>query len=60
MTDQDAKPGAVPPPVGSPAKGIPSNIQRGPTIHIAEEFGTAKRNLPPVKVLLSAVAGVLA
>jgi hypothetical protein len=34
-------------------------VQRGPTIHIGDEFGTAKRNLPPVKVLLIALAGVL-
>jgi hypothetical protein len=33
--------------------------QRGATINIADEFGTAKRNLPPVKVLLLATAGVL-
>jgi hypothetical protein len=58
MTDQDAKP-AVPPIPGAPAKGTQTNIQRGPTIRIGDEFGTAKRNLPPVKVLLSAVAGVL-
>jgi len=31
----------------------------GPTIHIADEFGTAKRNLPPVKILLIATAAVL-
>jgi hypothetical protein len=34
--------------------------QPGPTINIAAEFGTAKRNLPPIKVLLLALAGVLA
>jgi hypothetical protein len=33
--------------------------QRGPTINIADEFGTAKRNLPPVKVLVLATAGIL-
>ncbi|MGB8581406.1 MAG: hypothetical protein WCD47_11340 [Candidatus Sulfotelmatobacter sp.] len=59
MTDQDATPDALPPTPGAPAKGKPTNIRRGPTIHIADEFGTAKRNLPPVKVLLSALAGVL-
>lgn len=36
-----------------------TGTQRGPTIHIADEFGTAKRNLPPVKILLMATAGVL-
>ncbi|MFZ0319808.1 MAG: hypothetical protein WAL56_11840 [Candidatus Sulfotelmatobacter sp.] len=57
MTDPDAKP-AVPPAPSTPAKSAPANIQRGPTIHIADEFGTAKRNLPPVKILLIALAGV--
>jgi hypothetical protein len=33
--------------------------QRGPTIHIGDEFGTAKRNLPPVKILLLATGAVL-
>ena len=37
----------------------PPAIQRGPTIRIGDEFGTAKRNLPPVKVLLLTMAGVL-
>jgi hypothetical protein len=31
----------------------------GPTIHIADEFGTAKRNLPPAKPLLITMAVVL-
>lgn len=31
----------------------------GPTINIGEEFGTAKRNLPPAKIVLIAIAGVL-
>jgi hypothetical protein len=34
-------------------------MQRGPTISIAAEFGTAKRNLPPIKILAYALAGVL-
>jgi len=33
--------------------------QRGPTINIGDEFGTAKRNLPPVKPLLLTMAGIL-
>src|SRR5579859_6621554 len=36
------------------AKTVP-----GPTIRIGDEFGTAKRNLPPVTILLLALAGVL-
>jgi hypothetical protein len=37
----------------------PPAIPTGPTIHIGEEFGTAKKNLPPAKIVLLAVAGVL-
>jgi hypothetical protein len=33
--------------------------QPGPTIHIADEFGTAKRNLPPARILVIATAGIL-
>ena len=43
---------------GSPASTPPAP-QRGPTINIGDEFGTAKRNLPPIKILLFALAGVL-
>jgi hypothetical protein len=38
---------------------LTASAQRGPTIHIADEFGTAKRNLPPAKILVIAIAGVL-
>ncbi|MGA7697102.1 MAG: hypothetical protein WCA76_18895 [Candidatus Sulfotelmatobacter sp.] len=48
----------VPPSSSSPPPA-PPGFQRGPTIRIGDEFGTAKRNLPPVKVLLLATAGVL-
>jgi hypothetical protein len=33
--------------------------QSGPTINIADEFGTAKRNLPPIKILLIVTAAIL-
>ena len=33
--------------------------QPGPTINIGEEYGTAKKNLPPAKIVLLAVAAVL-
>jgi hypothetical protein len=33
--------------------------QRGPTIQIGEEFGTAKRNLPPIRILLLATGAIL-
>ncbi len=58
MADQISKAASVPP--GTPGTpDIKAETQRGPTIHIADEFGTAKRNLPPVKILLIATAGVL-
>ena len=60
MTDQTPNSASVPAVTPSaPAGTTPPGTQRGPTIHIADEFGTAKRNLPPVKVLLLATAGVL-
>lgn len=31
----------------------------GPTINIGDEFGTAKRNLPPAKIVLIAIGAVL-
>jgi hypothetical protein len=52
----DKAPVPQPSPVPQPA---PQNAQHGPTIHIGDEFGTAKRNLPPAKILLLATAGVL-
>ncbi len=49
MPDQPSTPSTAP---ASPST-------QGPTIHIGDEFGTAKRNLPPVKILIYAIAGVL-
>jgi hypothetical protein len=43
----------------SPAGPTPPTTQRGPTINIGREFGTAQRKLPPAKILLAAIAGVL-
>lgn len=59
MPDQIPNPGQVPAATPNAASGSAPAAQRGPTINIADEFGTAKRNLPPVKVLLLATAGVL-
>lgn len=36
----------------------PAPSQSGTPFEIGEEFGTAKKNLPPVKIVLIAVAGV--
>ena len=60
MPDQIPNPSTVSPatPNASAGPTVPAP-QRGPTINIGDEFGTAKRNLPPVKVLLLATAGVL-
>src|SRR5579864_2770741 len=57
MPDQPAtpaKPSATP-----PTPPAPPATPKGPTINIGEEFGTAKRNLPPAKIVLIAIAGVL-
>jgi hypothetical protein len=43
----------------APPATAPDATQPGPTIHIADEFGTAKRNLPPVKVLLITTTAIL-
>lgn len=56
MTDQTPKP--VPDPPAAPNTSADS-VQRGPTINIGDEFGTAKRNLPPAKILLMATFGIL-
>jgi hypothetical protein len=58
----DPIPNPAPDPQMTPAAGqagVPQATQSGPTINIGDEFGTAKRNLPPVKILLAATAGIL-
>src|SRR5258708_18546151 len=57
----DPIPNPAPDPPATPiaqAETVPA-AQTGPTISIGDEFGTAKRNLPPVKILLMATAGIL-
>lgn len=51
MPDQPSSP----PPPATPPPAQPT----GPTIHIGEEFGTAKKNLPPAKIVLVTVAAVI-
>jgi hypothetical protein len=53
MPDQPSTP--FPSTTQSTAPKAPS----GPTIHISEEFGTAKRNLPPAKIVILALAAVI-
>jgi hypothetical protein len=58
----DPNPNLTPVPAATPsapANAAPPAAQRGPTINIGDEFGTAKRNLPPVKVLILATAGII-
>jgi hypothetical protein len=52
-------PETPPQPVPAPPSPQPPATQHGPTIRIGDEFGTAKRNLPPAKIVLLAIAGVL-
>ena len=64
MTDSAQNPASPGPPSNPSATAhSPANSQAGsqggPTIHISDEFGTAERNLPPVRILLFAIAGVL-
>jgi hypothetical protein len=54
MPDETASKPAPPPPAATQP-----TAPAGPTINIGEEFGTAKKNLPPAKIVLIAVAGVL-
>jgi hypothetical protein len=51
MPDPSPSPSATPTPEAPAATG--------PTINIGEEFGTAKRNLPPAKIVLAAIGAVL-
>ena len=55
MLMPDETPGPPPQPQIPP----PPPAVKGPTIRIGEEFGTAKRNLPPVRIVLAAVGGVI-
>lgn len=55
MTDQTPVPPTKP---GAPQAAAPAG-PAGPTIHIGEEYGTAKKNLPPAKIVVLAVAAVL-
>jgi hypothetical protein len=54
-TPSSVKPSTAP--STSPATPKPA-IPAGPTINIGEEFGTAKRNLPPAKIVIICVAAV--
>jgi hypothetical protein len=57
MTDPTTP--APPSPAQPSQKPQAEPAAKGPTINIGEEFGTAKKNLPPVKIVLIAVGAVL-
>jgi hypothetical protein len=59
MPDENRGASAEGPPGTSPATPASTPAQAGPTINIGDEFGTAKRNLPPAKIVLPAIAVVL-
>ena len=49
--------GDVPPPQPAPPNAsAPAASEPGTPFHIGEEFGTAKKNLPPTKIILIGVA----
>jgi hypothetical protein len=52
---------SLPPSSGTPAKPAPAAppAPTGPTIRIGEEFGTAKKNLPPARIVLITIAAVV-
>jgi len=48
-----------PTPASPPKPPAPPAAPSGPTINIGEEYGTAKKNLPPARILLIAIAAVV-
>jgi hypothetical protein len=56
---EPAAPTPAPPSPAQPNQKEAQPAATGPTINIGEEFGTAKKNLPPVKIVLIAVGAVL-
>jgi hypothetical protein len=57
---EPSPPTPAPPSPAQPSQDQPTQAAaKGPTINIGEEFGTAKKNLPPVKIVLIAVGAVL-
>jgi hypothetical protein len=63
MPDPNPVPPPPPPVPGSTAPAAASSatpaVPAGPTINIGDEFGTAKRNLPPAKIVLITIGAVL-
>jgi len=57
----DETPVPPPPPTLPPAPpaAAAAPTSKGPTINIGEEYGTAKKSLPPAKIVLIAIGAVL-
>lgn len=53
MPDQTSVPPLPPKPAATP------DAPAGPTINIGEEYGTAKKNLPPARIVLLTIAAVV-
>jgi hypothetical protein len=63
MPDQvppdQATPNPTPAQPPEPSYVLATPAVKGPTINIGEEYGTAKKNLPPAKILLITIAAVV-
>jgi hypothetical protein len=59
MPDQTPAPPPPPNPQSAPPAVAAVPTSKGPTINIGEEYGTAKKNLPPAKIVLIAIGIVL-
>jgi len=55
----DPTPGSAAGAPVAPAASAQPKPPSGPTINIGDEFGTAKRNLPPARIVLLAIGAVL-
>ena len=56
-TSSSSTPPPAPAPASEPASAVPP--QESTAFNIGEEFGTAKRNLPPVRIVLVGVAMIM-
>ena len=59
MPDQPPAPPPQPDPQPTSPAVAAAPTSKGPTINIGEEYGTAKKNLPPAKIVLIAIAAVV-
>ena len=59
MPDETPVPPLPPTPPPAPPNAETTPTSTGPTINIGEEYGTAKKSLPPAKIVLIAIGAVL-